>query len=94
MRAGLTAMQMLTEAEYERINVLGERLRSALVAQGWRVDGLGSLLKVDIGDTPEKWWRLYERGVLVSPGGLACISTPMDESVVDEALAAFARAAD
>jgi glutamate-1-semialdehyde 2,1-aminomutase len=93
MRAGLTAMGMMTEQEYARINALGERLRSALVAQGWRVNGLGSLMKIDIGETPERWWRLYEEGVLVSPGGLACISTPMDESVIDEALASFARAA-
>lgn len=91
-RAGLTAMQMMTESEYARINSLGERLRSGLLAQGWRVNGLGSLIKVDIGETPETWWRLYEDGVLISPGGLACISTPMDESVVDEALASFGQA--
>jgi glutamate-1-semialdehyde 2,1-aminomutase len=93
MRAGLTAMEMMTTEEYARINALGERLRSALVAQGWRVNGLGSLLKIDIGTTPETWWQLYEEGLLVSPGGLACISTAMDDSVIDEALASFARAA-
>jgi glutamate-1-semialdehyde 2,1-aminomutase len=93
MRAGLAAMEMMTPAEYARVNALGERLRSELVAQGWRVNGFGSLLKLDIGATPETWWQFYEQGVLVSPGGLACISTAMNDSVIDEALASFARVA-
>src|SRR5262249_61122388 len=62
MQAGLTAMRMMTEPEYARINALGDRLRSALLAQGWKVNGLGSLLKIDIGDTPDTRGRLCEEG--------------------------------
>jgi len=91
MRAGLKAMQMLTVEELGRINALGDRLRSELIARGWKVSGMGSLLRIDFGEVPEVWWNLYEAGVFISPTGLACISTPMDDSVIDEVLAAFSR---
>jgi glutamate-1-semialdehyde 2,1-aminomutase len=93
LRAGLTAMQMMTESEHDRINGLGDRLRNGLREQGWTVNGLGSLLKLEPGFSEETWWRLYEGGVLVALHGLCCISTPMTEDTIEEALAVFARVA-
>jgi glutamate-1-semialdehyde 2,1-aminomutase len=93
MRAGLTAMQMMSDSEHARINTLGDRLRDGLREQGWAVNGLGSLLKVDPGFTEEMWWRLYDGGVLVAVHGLCCISTPMTDDTIDEALAVFERIA-
>ncbi len=93
LRAGLAAMEMMTESEYARINALGDRLRDGLREQGWTVNGLGSLLKIRDGLSEEMWWRLYEGGVLVALHGLCCISTPMTDDTVDEILAVFARVA-
>jgi hypothetical protein len=56
------------------------------------VTGRGSLLKVHVSDPVELWWRLYRAGVLIALGGLMCISTPMDDAVIDRALVAFERA--
>lgn len=87
MRTGLAALDLLDEVEIARINGLGERLRHGLQAAGFDVVGRGSLLQIHGGEHQrELWWRLYEAGVLVTPNGLTCISTPMDEAVIDEAV--------
>jgi glutamate-1-semialdehyde 2,1-aminomutase len=90
MRAGLAALAALDARAIARINVLGERLRAGLQERGCTVAGRGSLLKVNAPDPLELWWRLYGQGVLIAPGGLLCISTPMDEAVIERVLAAFA----
>jgi glutamate-1-semialdehyde 2,1-aminomutase len=92
LRAGLTAMRLMTDAEHTRINALGDRLRDGLREQGRQVAGLGSLVKIHDGLSDGAWWNLYNQGVLIARHGLACISTPMTEETVDEALAMFARA--
>jgi glutamate-1-semialdehyde 2,1-aminomutase len=91
MRAGLAAMELLPAEEIERVNGLGDRLRTALAAQGWGVTGRGSLLRVHVSDPVALWWDLYREGVLIAANGLACTSTPMDEDVLDTAAQAFAR---
>lgn len=95
MAAGVAALELATEAELGRINELGDRLRDQLkpVAQrlGWKTGGQGSLLNLLPNDRSAEsvlrlWWAAYERGVLITPGtGLMCVSTPMDESVIDQA---------
>lgn len=85
MRAGLAALRLLDEPEIERLNELGERLLAGLREAGVEAVGRGSLLQLGTGQ--ESWWRLYKAGVLVAPVGLAAVSTPMDESIVDEVLA-------
>ena len=82
MRAGLAALRLLDDAEIRRVNELGERLRSGLREHGVDSVGRGSLLQLGGGE--QTWWRLYEAGVLVAPSGLAAISTPMDDGVIDE----------
>jgi glutamate-1-semialdehyde 2,1-aminomutase len=89
MAAGFAGMTMMTEAEYARINALGDRLRDGLREQGWTVHGLGSLLKIEPGISQETWWRLYDAGVLIAMHGVCCVSTPMNEDTIAEALAAF-----
>jgi glutamate-1-semialdehyde 2,1-aminomutase len=91
MRAGLAALEAYGEAAIERIDALGERLRTGLRVSGWRVSGRGSLLRVHADDPNRRWWRLYEEGVLIAGNGLMCVSTPMDEQVVERVLEAFER---
>jgi glutamate-1-semialdehyde 2,1-aminomutase len=91
LRAGLAALAALDAAAIARINALGELLRAGLADLGCEVTGRGSLLKVHAPDPVEMWRRLYREGVLIAVGGLMCISTPMDETVIDKALAAFER---
>jgi glutamate-1-semialdehyde 2,1-aminomutase len=93
MSAGLASLRALDEGAIERINRLGDRLRQELASQGHAVSGRGSLLRLHPADPTRLWWELYEQGVLISANGLACMSTPMDDSTVERALAAFARVA-
>jgi glutamate-1-semialdehyde 2,1-aminomutase len=90
MSAGLACMEMLNEEEIRRINGLGDRLRLELQALGYEVNGYGSLLRVvgDI-DTQMLWWRLYRSGLLIARNGLMCISTAMNQEVIDVILERF-----
>lgn len=91
MRAGAVALDLLTAAEIERINMLGDRLHASLAERGWEVSGLGSLLQVKSEDPAALWWRLYEEGVLIANNGLVCMSTAMGDEDVEYALKAFER---
>lgn len=89
MRAGAEALRAFQLADIRRIDALGDRLRAGLRERGWSVSGRGSLLRVDSRDSTALWWRLYEAGVLIAASGLMCVSTPMDEQVVERVLDAF-----
>jgi glutamate-1-semialdehyde 2,1-aminomutase len=91
MCAGLAALQAFGLADIQRINALGDRLREGLRERGWSVTGQGSLLQIGSQDPTALWWRLYEAGVLIAGNGLVCISTPMDEQVIERVLGAFER---
>jgi glutamate-1-semialdehyde 2,1-aminomutase len=91
MRAGLAALQAFQLADIQRINALGDRLREGLRERGWSVTGQGSLLQIGSQDPTALWWRLYEAGVLIAGNGLVCISTPMDERVIERVLGTFER---
>lgn len=86
MRAGLAALELFDAPEVERLNALGERLRAELGVAGWTVTGHGSLLRVHVADPRRLWWDLYGAGLLTSVNGLLCLSTPMDERVIDRIL--------
>jgi glutamate-1-semialdehyde 2,1-aminomutase len=91
MRAGLASLRLLTAAEIERINGYGDRLRHDLGEQGWDVTGRGSLLRIHTRDRVALWWNLYKAGVMIAANGLMALSTPMDDSIVERALAVFHR---
>ncbi len=93
MKAGLAALAALDGPAIERIGLLGERLRAGLRGLGYEVSGAGSLCKLHAPDLPELWRRLYREGVLVAVDGLVSVSTAMDDALIDQALARFARAA-
>jgi glutamate-1-semialdehyde 2,1-aminomutase len=92
MRAGLAALRLLTRPEIVRINQLGDMLRARLLGLGYRVNGRGSLSHIVSGDPTALWWRLYRAGVLVAPSGLMCISTVMNDEIVDQLVERFASA--
>jgi glutamate-1-semialdehyde 2,1-aminomutase len=91
MRAGRAALAALQRSDIERIDALGDHLRDGLRERGWSVSGRGSLLKIGSRDLTALWWRLYEAGVLIARNGLACVSTPMDERVLERVLRVFDR---
>jgi len=91
MRAGIVALDLLTEQEIARINALGDRLRETLTGHGYKVTGRGSLLRIHVDDPAGLWWRLYRQGVLIAANGLACTSTALDDQTLDRAIAGFAR---
>ncbi len=92
MSAGLAALSALDADAIGRIDVLGERLRDGLERLGYEVTGAGSLCKLHVPDLPALWRRLYGEGVLIAADGLVCVSTVMDETIVDSALELFGRA--
>lgn len=87
--AGLETLRAYENDAIAHVDGLGERLRAGLRARGYGVAGRGSLAKVATGDPTALWWRCYDAGVLIAPGGLMCVSTPMDAGVIDRALEAF-----
>jgi glutamate-1-semialdehyde 2,1-aminomutase len=93
MSAGLAALGALDADAIERIGRLGGLLREGLARLGYEVTGEGSLCKLHAPDLPALWHRLYEEGVLIAADGLACVSTAMDEAVVESALELFGRVA-
>ena len=92
MRAGAAALEALDAAAIARIDALGKLLCTGLRELGYAVAGRGSLLRIHVDDYVALWWRLYREGVLISVSGLACVCTPMDETVIERALVAFERA--
>ncbi len=92
LRAGAASLDALDARAIDHIDALGDRLRAGLRARGYEVTGRGSLLKLHVPGQPQLWWRLYRAGVLTAGGGLVCVSTPMDEAVIDRALVAFEEA--
>jgi glutamate-1-semialdehyde 2,1-aminomutase len=91
MKAGLAALMALDASEIERIGALGGQLRDGLRERGYTVSGAGSLCKLHAPDLPSVWWALYRAGVLIGADGLTCVSTPMDEELIERALTIFER---
>ena len=85
MMAGKVAMDHFQHDEVTRLNNLGDRLREQLLANGVKVTGYGSLARLhgDF-DMNTLWWDLYANGVFIAPTGLMSLSTPMDQSHIDQ----------
>jgi glutamate-1-semialdehyde 2,1-aminomutase len=106
MAAGSVAMELFDEAAVTRLNGLSARLEDALtpelVGTGWEIRRSGSVFRLfpaawmpDVRKKAQKalYWAAYERGILTTGTGLSCLSTVMDESVVDTIATGFAAAA-
>jgi glutamate-1-semialdehyde 2,1-aminomutase len=100
MAAGIASLDLLPQDEIDRINALGDRLAAGLQQQLSSADSdlvlthVGSLMNVR-GDEVALT-RLHaaalDEGVYMAPRGMLCISTPMDEPLIDEVLDRMERA--
>jgi len=114
--AGVASLNKLTDAQFTRLDELGERMRIGInaVFQSAKVPiratGASSLFQLVPTIAPITDYRsvptdktandllarlhtnLLAAGVIVSNRGLSCISTPMNETIVDECLAGLERA--
>lgn len=77
MSVGAEALRLLDTDTIADLNSHGEQLRELLRANGIRVNGHGSLLRIMFNDPTTDWWRLYHEGVLVCANGLLSLSTVM-----------------
>ncbi len=89
MRAGLTALDLLTRSEIERINKLGDMLRGHLMELGFQVNGRGSLSRLMGLDATTVWWQLYRAGILIGRDGLMCVGTVMTERTIEQIVDRF-----
>jgi glutamate-1-semialdehyde 2,1-aminomutase len=95
MVAGIVSLDLLTPQEITRINALGsrltERMRGFMAESGvpGSVEGVGSLIGVSFhgpqrADALQRFHRLaLEEGIFIAPRGLVCVSTAMDDEVVE-----------
>ncbi|MGW4339361.1 aspartate aminotransferase family protein [Rhodococcus koreensis] len=106
MAAGSVVLDLLDESEIARLARLGDRFRAGLATAfatyGWEPRGQGSLSRLYPLGLPDSaavaesqrrlWWAAYERGIFVAKHGVAAISTPMTEEIIDDAAAALSEA--
>lgn len=95
MSAGRVALELFDRAAVAELNALGERalhrFRAVAAAWGWDVTGTASVFRIaptapDDGSARHAlWWRAFAHGLLLSPSGVICLSTPMTWSTIDEA---------
>ena len=96
MAAGCASLDMLDQPAIDRINRLGGELAEQLDAAGRggdvRVHNYGSLLQVNAPDPLALHAACLEEGLYIAPRGSMNVSTPMDDEVIVEIVAAWERA--
>ena len=98
MAAGCASLDLLDQPAIDRINALGASLADQLDAAGRdagadvRVHSCGSLLQVNTPDPLGFHRACLEEGLYIAPRGSMNMSTPMDDDVVAEIVAAWKRA--
>ena len=101
MAAGCVSLDLLTQAEIERINGLGDELAQGLattfasLSAPFSVTSVGSLVLIHAqqpGQLPPLHRAALEEGVYLAPRGLMSVSTPMDASTIDDVVARMGRA--
>ncbi len=103
MRAGLVALELLDRAAIKKLNTLGDLARTLLAPAaaplGWKVRGIGSLLRLWPNDTRREkeiitrlWWASYKRGLLMTQTGMVSLSTPMTQGVIEHVAQELLRA--
>ena len=87
MAAGLATLSELTPERYEALESLGGELRRKLEGiSGLSVEQVGSLFRIGIGESPlphDLFLALLAGGILLTPRGMGCLSTPMTSAEVD-----------
>jgi glutamate-1-semialdehyde 2,1-aminomutase len=87
MAAGLATLDEMTPARYERLEALGGELRRKLEELGGvDVRQTASLFQVDVGDEQRQLdlnLALLANGILSTPRGMGCLSTPMTSAEID-----------
>jgi len=98
MAAGCASIDLLDKPAIDRINGMGESLAGRLDAAGrdgdigMRVHACGSLLQVNCADPLGFHRACLEEGLYIAPRGSMNLSTPMDETVLDEIVERWTRA--
>jgi glutamate-1-semialdehyde 2,1-aminomutase len=94
MAAGVASLDLLPQPEIDRINALGDRLaaRLAQLLEASQLElaltGVGSLMNVrgDAGELLALHHAALDAGLYIAPRGMLCVSTAMDDAVIDEAI--------
>jgi len=98
MAAGCASLDLLSQTAIDRINGMGDFLTSELDVigreAGVRVHNYGSLLQVKAPDVLAFHRACLEEGLYIAPRGSMNLSTAMDDEVLGEIAAAWARAVD
>ena len=98
MAAGCASLDMLDQPAIDRINSLGGKLTAQLNEVGKsaggdvRVHNYGSLLQVKAPDALAFHRACLEEGLYIAPRGSMNLSTPMDDDVIAQIVAAWRRA--
>ncbi|PIK73419.1 hypothetical protein CS379_08535 [Methylobacterium frigidaeris] len=88
MRAGLTAMELLDEAAFARLDAMGERVRAGIDDAFRRhgvpggATGLGSLMKIHFTDRPVRDYRSAHHGPAEAARQAAFFRALLDEGVL------------
>jgi glutamate-1-semialdehyde 2,1-aminomutase len=85
MAAGLATLAELAPGRYDELEALAIRLREQLEDSGVSVNQIGSLFRIVLPDEFSRalFLALLEHGILLTPRGMGCLSTPMTEAEID-----------
>jgi glutamate-1-semialdehyde 2,1-aminomutase len=94
MAAGCVSLDLLPQSEIDRINALGSRLaaaiRESLAASplDLSLTSSGSIMNLrgDVGDLTRLYLAALDAGIYMAPRGMLCVSTAMDDGVIDDAI--------
>jgi len=98
MEAGIASLELLPASEIERIDELGRLLQDGIQSTARslgfpaEVRRVGSILTLETPLLRAVHREALNHGVFIAPRGQMSISTPMDETVIDEATKAFSGA--
>jgi glutamate-1-semialdehyde 2,1-aminomutase len=87
MAAGLATLEELTPERYDELEALTEELEAGVNARtGASATSVGSLFRIELPDPsrlPDLHVALLANGILMTPRGMGCLSTPMAGPEVD-----------
>jgi glutamate-1-semialdehyde 2,1-aminomutase len=97
MAAGLATLDELTPERYDALEALAQELEEGVNARtGASATAVGSLFRIELPDPsrlPDLHVDLLVSGILMTPRGMGCLSTPMASAEVDAFVGALVSAA-